>query len=177
MADYDVEAWQIFADELCDELNMQYVTLRVRANLGRHFGLATYEGRLIELKPTLSTEQMIETLKHELAHIMAYDIHGESCGHDYRWKACCAITGANPTEFREWGDDSEAVKLGALIYKCPKGCTIHAIRRRRKLENKQAICRKHKLPFVLMNDEINKTQLQGVIAQLASRTHDYNSVT
>jgi len=140
--------WQEHCNELTDSFGIQRVTVKVRTNLGRHFGLAHYAQRLIELKPTFSDDQMEDTLRHEIAHILAFDTHGVSCNHDSRWRNACAITGADPTQYREVTAEN-AAQLAMLVYRCPDGCVIIAHRRRASLDKGYNVCVKHSLPFDL----------------------------
>lgn len=47
----------------------------------------------------LSEETIVDTIKHETAHYIAFLIHGESCGHDKRWKDICNIIGCVPSPY------------------------------------------------------------------------------
>ena len=48
---------------------------------------------LVELNPE---EEVRDTILHEIAHALAWEIHKENCGHDERWKEICRRIGARP---------------------------------------------------------------------------------
>jgi hypothetical protein len=59
-------------------------------------GQARYEERLIVLEAKwVGTERMEDTLRHEIAHFLAFDRWGHG-GHGEQWKTACAIVGAVP---------------------------------------------------------------------------------
>lgn len=45
-----------------------------------------------------SKEQINETIKHELSHLIANRKFNEDCGHDDRWKKVAELCGCNPDE-------------------------------------------------------------------------------
>ena len=47
---------------------------------------------------SFSELQVIETIKHELAHLEANRRHNSDCGHDERWKKVATELGCNPEE-------------------------------------------------------------------------------
>ncbi|MEN8773429.1 MAG: SprT family zinc-dependent metalloprotease [Akkermansiaceae bacterium] len=48
---------------------------------------------LVELNPE---DEVRDTILHEIAHALAWEIHKENCGHDARWKEICSRIGARP---------------------------------------------------------------------------------
>lgn len=48
---------------------------------------------LVELNPE---DEVRDTILHEIAHALAWEIHQENCGHDARWKEICERIGARP---------------------------------------------------------------------------------
>jgi len=48
---------------------------------------------LIALNPE---EEVRDTILHEIAHALSWEIHKEGCGHDERWKEICVRIGARP---------------------------------------------------------------------------------
>ncbi len=43
-----------------------------------------------------SEEEVRDTILHEIAHALSWEIHKEPCGHDERWKEICVRIGARP---------------------------------------------------------------------------------
>lgn len=43
-----------------------------------------------------SEEEVRDTILHEIAHALSWEIHKEPCGHDERWKEICRRIGARP---------------------------------------------------------------------------------
>lgn len=50
---------------------------------------------LVMLNIERNPNQIIDTIKHEVAHLLDYVAFG-GWGHGITWKACCRLTGANP---------------------------------------------------------------------------------
>jgi len=63
----------------------------------RRFGCCNYRKRLIQLSEPLvllnSTEQVTDTILHEIAHALT----GPGIGHSFAWKTICTSIGANPS--------------------------------------------------------------------------------
>ena len=66
----------------------------------RRFGVCHYGKKHISLSRTLcelnTDEEVTDTILHEIAHALAFERHGENCGHDQRWKTICVEIGARP---------------------------------------------------------------------------------
>ncbi|OED38134.1 hypothetical protein AB833_20860 [Chromatiales bacterium (ex Bugula neritina AB1)] len=69
-------------------------------NARRRFGVCRFYQQQISLSRVLcelnSEEEVRDTILHEIAHALAWERYGESCGHDRRWKAICVEIGARP---------------------------------------------------------------------------------
>ena len=69
-------------------------------NARRRFGVCQPNSRSISLSRHLvklnDDDEVLDTILHEIAHALAFEEHGENCGHDFRWKALCVRVGARP---------------------------------------------------------------------------------
>ena len=69
-------------------------------NAVRRFGACKYRKKRITLSRHLITinsdEETLDTILHEIAHALAFEEHGEDCGHDERWQAIAIRIGARP---------------------------------------------------------------------------------
>lgn len=69
-------------------------------NRKRSFGVCFFRDRRIELSQAFinvedsTFAKMEDTIRHEIAHAMEYEIYGTK-GHGHRWKFMCTITGAD----------------------------------------------------------------------------------
>lgn len=85
---------------------------------GNTAGWAHYRENKVRLNPTYCMshlQDMLEdTVPHELAHILAYQIYGENCHHDWRWKdAYKLLTGKTPSRCHDYGDVKSASRMAA----------------------------------------------------------------
>ncbi len=66
----------------------------------KRFGVCNISKKHISISRKLcelnSAEEVTDTILHEIAHALAFERHGENCGHDSRWKAICREIGARP---------------------------------------------------------------------------------
>ncbi|MGB2453995.1 MAG: SprT-like domain-containing protein [Akkermansiaceae bacterium] len=66
----------------------------------KRFGLCNMGSREISLSGPLTIlntdDEVRDTILHEIAHALAWELHKENCGHDERWKAICGHIGARP---------------------------------------------------------------------------------
>ncbi len=66
----------------------------------KRFGVCNISKKHISLSRKLcelnSDEEVTDTILHEIAHALAFERHGENCGHDHRWKSICVEIGARP---------------------------------------------------------------------------------
>ncbi len=66
----------------------------------RRFGVCRYGPRRISLSRHLvelnDLDHVEDTVLHEVAHALAWEEHGEHCGHDSRWREICIRIGARP---------------------------------------------------------------------------------
>lgn len=69
-------------------------------NARRRFGMCDIRKKHISLSRPLcelnDEAEVRDTVLHEIAHALAWQRHGENCGHDKRWKAICVEIGARP---------------------------------------------------------------------------------
>lgn len=131
------EALELFEETHTFELDEETldliwdVTIRIpNKKVTRKFG--TYWGgkKRIEIYPAVFRDnplKFVDTVRHELAHHIAYIIHGENQHHNENWQYICGIVGAEATHIScliEWGDKLdthgierfESYKLNSDIY-------------------------------------------------------------
>lgn len=72
-------------------------------------------------------EKFHDTVRHELAHAVVYEMHGTSQKHNHNWKALAAKLGADPSSCHNKHDTE-----GDYLYGCPSGCWVHDKKRRSK---------------------------------------------
>ena len=69
-------------------------------NAVRRCGACKYRKKRISKSRHLATinsdEETLATILHEIAHALAFEEHGEDCGHDERWQAIASRIGARP---------------------------------------------------------------------------------
>jgi len=68
----------------------------------------------------------IDTVRHEVAHAVAYGKYDTSQKHNSNWKAMAAKLGADPTSCHN--NENE----GDYLYGCPNGCFVNDKKRRSK---------------------------------------------
>lgn len=101
---------------------------RFRASAGR----AHYEERLILLSSMLLTDvdRLERTLKHEYAHLLAFDRHGRAgAGHGAAWRRAMADLGLPPVVRHDYPTDRNQPRQ-AVTYRCQR-CGSALIRKRR----------------------------------------------
>lgn len=75
--------------------------VRIAANMGRRLGTCNWSKRQIRLSARMisghSHEQIVDTVRHEVAHAVAFERHGLGIKpHGKEWKACAVLLGATP---------------------------------------------------------------------------------
>jgi predicted SprT family Zn-dependent metalloprotease len=80
---------------------------------------------LVELNPE---DEVRDTILHEIAHALAWEIHKENCGHDARWKAICERIGARPE--RTYDNDVVQPDLPWVLYHIETGEIFATYQRR-----------------------------------------------
>lgn len=103
----------------------------------RHLGLSKY------LVLNNSREEIEDTIRHEIAHILA----GPGNGHNYKWKQMCLVTGANPNRLNHTAKMPEP----AYILYCGNCKTVLGKRHRKKLKLSGkccAYCRSDKIAWM-----------------------------
>ena len=68
---------------------------------------------VLELNPRLTTEQAMNTIRHEYAHFLA----GPGEGHGKKWKELAVQVGAKPVRCGEWSDAQRAA-ISKYAYQC-----------------------------------------------------------
>lgn len=89
----------------------------------RRLGLCNYRDKVISIGEYHAThdsaEQVLDTLKHEIAHAVAY-LRGECDGHGPKWKAIAKLVGCSPTACNATAEGVKlSVKPGKWIASCP----------------------------------------------------------
>ena len=135
---------QAFANVLTEEFDLAPVTVIIDGRMKRKFGRAVYATRILQLNPLLFGAQLEDTIRHEVAHFLAFDKYGET-GHGATWKRCASLLGAKPKATVKTSEDAEAAQIVAAtktrVYKCILGCETKRIRKLRK--GLSFICRNH----------------------------------
>ena len=139
--------------ETATSMGMPELARRVRvgwnARMQTTAGRAWWPDRLIELNPKLKelpAEEMWRTLRHELAHLIAYERAGRRRieVHGPEWQAACADLGIpNEQPFHTLPFKRKRMRRN-FAYVCPKCCTT--IRRVKKIQRTvacYACCRKY----------------------------------
>ncbi len=147
--DSKLTAW---CSETCKSLNMQELSRRVRvswnARMQTTAGRAWWPDRAIELNPKLKPlppEELWRTLKHELAHLIAYERAGRRYTepHGPEWQAACAelgIPGEHP--YHTLPFKRRRMKRN-YTYVCPNCLTsLHRVKPIRRMVACYACCRK-----------------------------------
>ena len=102
-------------------------------------GLTKFGSRTIELSVYLirysSNEQIIDTIRHEIAHAIQFETFGYS-NHDKEWKKIASMIGANPSRTIEDADFSKKI-LKKYSYSCQCcGITFGASRKLIRLDRR-----------------------------------------
>lgn len=98
------------------------------------FGMCSPRSRRIQLSRHLTAlnapVQVEDTIRHEIAHALAFIKYGRNVGHGPRWKAIAREIGADPRRCY----DTTAVKLPAAPYlvRCPAGHVSPRMKRFRR---------------------------------------------
>lgn len=74
-----------------------------------------------------SREGFLDTVRHELAHAIAYAKYGGSQKHNSNWKRMASRFGADPSSAH-----NKKEKTGDYIFACPNGCWSSTRKRRSK---------------------------------------------
>lgn len=148
-ADQALTAWCV---EMSRALNLPELAHRVRVSWNPRMqttaGRAWWPDRAIELNPklkSLAPEELWRTLKHELAHLVAYERAGRrhTDAHGPEWRAACADLGIpNEQPFHTLPFKRRRMKRN-YVYVCPH-CEVE-LRRVRPLGRNvacYACCRK-----------------------------------
>lgn len=68
--------------------------------IGKYNGTRRIEISRAFIRSGETYEKMLDTIAHEIAHALDYEFFG-NMGHGHTWKACCAVTGADPQACHE----------------------------------------------------------------------------
>lgn len=82
---------------------------------GRTAGMAHYgyEWKLrfnMELMAENEQDFLASTVGHEVAHLVAYEIYNDNCGHDVRWITVMVKLGLEPTRCHSYSTANTALK-------------------------------------------------------------------
>lgn len=139
--------------EKAEQLGLPELARRVRvswnARMQTTAGRAWWPDRLIELNPKLKDlppEEMWRTLRHELAHLVAYERAGRRRieVHGSEWRAACAELGIpNEQPFHNLPFKRKRMKRN-FAYVCPQCCsTIRRVKKINRMVACYACCRKY----------------------------------
>ena len=134
---------QEIADIMTDRLNIEPVKVVVSGKMRATRGFAYYKTRILKISASIANDVDVvdNTLRHEMAHFVAYDLFGHQ-GHGPAWKHACVMTGANP---KARYDIKEASHLFKYMYVCPRGCMVGTFRIRKACE--RGMCVRHHEKF------------------------------
>ena len=89
----------------------------------KRFGLCQMNSKEISLSSPLaklnSEDEVRDTILHEIAHALAWELYHENCGHDERWQAICRRIGARPE--RTYDDEVVQPDLPWVLYHTETG--------------------------------------------------------
>lgn len=123
----------------------------------RRFGCCKHRRKLITLSYEItklnSEYEVVDTIRHEIAHALATMLTGRKHGHNYIWKRYCLFVGADPTRCY----DSKIVATPERKYKgtCPNGHVIYRHRLGKVRKSSCAQCSRKYDPRYLFNWELN----------------------
>lgn len=133
---------QQIVDALTDKHNLARVQVVLSNKKGSNFGRAYLLKRVMDLNNRLSPAMLDNTIRHEVAHFMAWDLY-DCADHSDAWKACAVICGADPKATTHV-DHTNAIDAGARwIYTCGQGCAWARYKRSKLYDN--GLCRAHGL--------------------------------
>jgi predicted SprT family Zn-dependent metalloprotease len=133
--------------------------LVINGRMGRALGRAYKEKNELHLNARIvGTPTMENTIKHEVAHFLAFTL-GENA-HGKIWEACAIECGAEPKETKHVDIDEVELIGHRYIAQCSQGCKFSYIRKPRHTftmdgieflgDNTQKItCKTHRLPVIL----------------------------
>jgi SprT protein len=160
------------AREILDGLGLHEGVAKLRVvwnpKLRSTAGYAKWPQWLIELNPRLHefAGQIHRTLKHELAHLIAYARAGRRRidPHGPEWQKACALIGIPDESARHTLPLPRSQQERKFTYQCPScGFTVARVRKFRRHTACLACCRKHnrgrydvRFQFVLQSDRKQK---------------------
>jgi predicted SprT family Zn-dependent metalloprotease len=99
--EHDRKLLQASLDAMAAVHEIEPVTLEVNMAFSRMGGMAYPKKRLIQLAGWMMTcppTDILDTLRHEFAHILAEDKYGHIISaHGYEWQQTAVLVGASPT--------------------------------------------------------------------------------
>jgi len=109
MASKSLQTLQAACDAVCKVMDLQPIEVKLQMELTRTMrpvlGRAHYRTRQISLHPNLTAKEMMDTLKHEIAHFIAYDLDGHM-GHGWIWRMHAKALGCDPHAIRRITEES-----------------------------------------------------------------------
>lgn len=151
-ADFSEEALEEMCREWLMELELsgaaKLVKVMWNARLKSTAGYASFPAWRIELNPRLLEfeGQVVQTLKHELAHLIAYHRAGRRRidPHGQEWKMACACLGIAEEKACHQLPLPRARQKRTLAYRCQAcGYVLHRVRRFRRPTACMSCCAKH----------------------------------
>ena len=94
--------------------NEAWATLGSYRLIGRKAGGFCFSNRYLQ-DPDFTPEEALDTIRHEYAHYMDYELYGNT-GHGRTWKACCCRWARSRSA-------STTVRRGAPCAACTRGRT------------------------------------------------------
>lgn len=147
--------------EACEFWKIPLPSIVFNRRLKTTAGRAFYKKGLVELNPRLwermSEEERRNTLFHEIAHIAAYLIHGET-GHGYHWKKLMLDAGENPSVYHNF--DVSGIKNYHTVRCDCKEHSVGPIQYNRILKGRKYRCKLCK-SFVRLDNQENPQEMSA----------------
>ncbi len=151
--DWQRQQLQTIGDRLTAGLGIAAITVRVNTRLRTVAGRYSSDRRLIEIGAWLLSapaHDVEDVLRHELAHALAHDRHGDRIrAHGPQWRRAALDCGANsrrcyPDHLRRYARRAPL----RTYFTCASGCEIAGQRRpRRNYSRPEWRCASHGLRF------------------------------
>lgn len=137
---------QAIINVVAEEHGLEPITLIIDGRLGKTLGRAYYHNRTIKINPMIMHNAAVleDTLRHEVAHFLAWDKYGGR-GHGDVWKMCAIQCGAKPLQYEPFKPDDLRASSVRYIYDCEKGCKHFANRISKRWE--RGYCLAHNLKY------------------------------
>lgn len=133
---------QAVINVLAEQHDLEPPSLVINGRLGKILGRAILSTNVVEINPQiLYTSALDDTLRHEVAHFLAWKRGGSE--HDEIWQQAAIELGARPVAVQDFSVEEPKANGFRYRYECGKGCIWFARRAKRRLERVNIICLAH----------------------------------